>query len=154
MNVAYGSGEMSGFLAYDTVRVRREAEAATVLALGGALLKAQQGGPFCSSWPCGSSTCESFQLQVPKTQICSSFPRGEHKMILPVAKRESCVKTNHLYTPYCSRQQALHSLQNNSIGFLNKPKADIVRASSHRQVNRESQCLIQGHTAGKPKSWE
>lgn len=51
MNVAYGSGEMSGFLAYDTVRVSREAEAATGLALGGALLKAQQGGPFCSSWP-------------------------------------------------------------------------------------------------------
>jgi hypothetical protein len=34
VNVAYGSGEMSGFLAYDTVRVSREAEAASRLALG------------------------------------------------------------------------------------------------------------------------
>lgn len=34
MNVAYGSGEMSGFLAYDTVKVSREAEAAMGLALG------------------------------------------------------------------------------------------------------------------------
>lgn len=34
MNVAYGSGEMSGFLAYDTVKVSREAEAAMRLALG------------------------------------------------------------------------------------------------------------------------
>lgn len=34
VNVAYGSGEMSGFLAYDTVKVTREPGATTGLVLG------------------------------------------------------------------------------------------------------------------------